>query len=614
MRRGPSRLVHIPEHLRRRVQFSLLYLALIIIFIALSMGLYKGGVHLVTLQAHRVTLSELPSALTLSMIRIILAYIMGLLFSLTAGLMAARYRWAEKIIIPCLDILQSVPVVGFFPAVISFFIALTNGHRIGVEFAAIFLIFTSQAWNIAFAVYESVKSAPQEQIDAVMSFGLKGSQRFWKFYLPLCTPRLVYNTILSWTNGWFFLVACEIIANGPVRYYLPGIGSFLARAAESDNTPYLVGGLVALTSTIILLDMFIWKPLTLWSFRFRNETVSDLHVPPQSLVYKFYSSLSRTLMPIRKVVISLFYPFVWFVRDIVSPLLWDLPTTIVKQVGNGVSRKIRTPFAKRQGLELEDYQFFRKSFWIKILNTLAWIAVAVGTFIASYTLARWLRPPWPDLVFKIPEALLFSTARLVTALVISALWVFPVVLLLWNRTRLRNLFSTLAQIGASLPAIALFPLFVLLIANKVGGGMELSSLLLLLTGMQWYLLFNCLAGAAAVPSDLVEVTQSYGLSTTDTWKKLVLPTIAPAAVTGTITAWGGGWNALVVSEYVTFKNEVLKVQGIGALLNESVYSLGDSRATMLVLTAMIAWIIVLNVILWQPLYRVVTQRYRMDLG
>jgi NitT/TauT family transport system permease protein len=569
--------------------------------------------HLAELRPEQVTLAELPSALMLSLFRVLLAYAASLLFSFVLGLLAARTRQGEKLIIPVLDILQSVPVVGFFPAAIAFFIGVFQGHRFGIELAASFLIFTSQAWNMAFAVYEATKTIPQDNFDAVVSFGVKGSQRFWKLYAPACVPRLVYNSILSWSNGWYFLVACEIIAIGNIRYHLPGIGSFLALAAEQDQPRLVVWGLVALTTLVLGVDALVWRPLSAWAERFRqdftttpNPQGSDSSVwnLPSNLVLQAY----RRLRPARRMLLRmlrvLFFPAIWILRDIIAPLIWDLPLSIAKGIAGEVQLQFESPAS------LKVRTFWETSSWFSRL--VLWIIGLILGLIFGWFLAHWLRGPWPAIASQIPLAVLISTGRLTAALAISLIWILPLVLYSWDKPRLRQWLTTLAQVGASLPAIALFPLIILILVRRFGGGMESASIFLLLTGMQWYILFNGLSGTAIIPGDLAEAARALGLSRLQTWRRLVLPAIRPALITGMITAWGGGWNALVVSEYVTHKEEVLTVNGIGALLNRAVYQLGDGKAIGLCLGAMVVWILLLNGLIWRPLYQSASERYKFD--
>ena len=597
----------VPRYLQRRVRTSLIYFFLFTAFLTGTVAIYKGGVHLAELEAEQVTIGELPAALTLSFLRMLASYVASLMISFVLGLLAARTRWGERIIIPVLDILQSVPVVGFFPAAVSFFIGITSGHRVGVELAAIFLIFTSQAWNLAFAVYEAVRGIPRDNLDAVKSFGVNGSARFWKLYAPVCVPRLVYNSILSWSNGWFFLVACEIIAVGPIRYHLPGIGSFLAKAAEQNEIPLILWGLLSLTLLILTLDFFIWRPLTYWAERFRQdqaaEEESDTGVfknLPQTLFHR----VDPLRLPARRLIRAVLFPVFWILREMLIPLLWDLPAAVIGGLWSRLYHRIALPaFDRWMG-------FVGKIRWAE--RVLAWgtIVLLGGTFL--YYLVLWLMEPWPEIARDIPLAILVSTGRLVVALLLSMAWTLPVVLFVWNRPRARQLLTTIAQIGASLPAIALFPLFILVAVQRFGGGMEAASILLLLTGMQWYVLFNCLGGTAIIPTDLKEVTRSFGLTRTETWKRLVFPAMWPALVTGALTAWGGGWNALVVAEYVAFKDEILSVNGIGALLSRAVYESGDTRAITFCIAAMVGWILILNFLFWRPVYQAAIDRYKLE--
>jgi len=603
----------IPRPIQRRVQQSLISLVLILGLITLVVGVVRGGLHLAELRPEQVTLDELPSALMLSLMRVVSSYIASLFFSFVLGLLAARTRLGEKIIIPILDILQSVPVVGFFPAAIAFFIGIFQGHRFGVELAAAFLIFTSQAWNMVFAVYEAIKTIPQDNFDAVASFGVKGPQRFWKLYAPACVPRLVYNSILSWSNGWYFLVACEIIAIGNIKYHLPGIGSFLALAAEQNQAKLVIWGLISLTTLVLGVDALVWRPLSAWAERFRQDYTTtptpqgdagSVWNLPSNLVLQLY----RKLRPMRRMtwrmIRILFFPLTWLVREILGPLVWGLPVSIARGVASEIQIQLESPQSRKWR------DLWESSSWLSRL--VFWMVGLCAGLLFGVLLSRWLRGPWPDIARQIPLAILISTARLVAALALSLLWILPLVLYTWNKPRIRQWLMTLAQVGASLPAVALFPLIILILVKRFGGGMESASILLLLTGMQWYILFNGLSGTAIIPGDLAEAARALGLSRVQTWKRLVIPAIRPALITGMITAWGGGWNALVVSEYVAHQDEVLTVNGIGALLNQAVYQLGDGKAIGLCLAAMVAWILLLNSLIWRPLYQSAADRYKFD--
>lgn len=583
-----------------RSKASVVYLALFVLLSVLVMGVYQGGVKISELQAETIALPDLPLALFLSFIRMFVAYWISIVFAFVFGLIAARSSLGEKFVLPVLDILQSVPVVGFFPAAITFFIGVTQGHRMGVELSAVFLIFTSLAWNLAFAVYEAVRAIPQESQEAVECFGLRSSHRFLKLYLPASIPRMVYNSILSWSNGWFFLVACEIIAVGPVKYNLPGIGSFLARAAEEENVGLVLWGLLALSSLIIVLDFFIWKPLMVWSERFKQDSVSsgddeteigqflDL---PKTLV----SKLDFLTDPIKRLFSALVFPLVWMIKEIILPLFWDLPSELLSGLWRGVSEPAAPWLQKTE----------------RVRSAAGYFALGFLIIFGFLYFLNWLKGPFPSVMQEIPKGLFYSTLRIFAALGISFSWIIPLIYFSWNKPRFRNALTTVAQLGASLPATALFPLIVLVGVRKLGGGLDFATLVLLTFGIQWYVLFNALGGVATIPSDLADATRSYGLSNWATFKKLVFPAIRPALITGAITAWGGGWNALVVSEYMTVKDEVLKVDGLGSLLSYSVYELGDGRAITMCIVVMVAWILMFNLLMWQPLYRRNLERYRL---
>jgi NitT/TauT family transport system permease protein len=589
----------VPRSTLEKTKSSVIYLLLFMGLIFMVMGIYKGGVHLAELKAETVFLPDLPGALLLSFMRMFAAYVASIIFAFVFGLIAARTELGERIVLPILDILQSVPVVGFFPAAISFFIGITHGHRIGVELSAVFLIFTSQAWNLGFAVYESVKAIPEENEEAVSSFGLAQSQRFFRLYLPASVPRLVYNSILSWSNGWFFLVACEIIAVGPVKYNLPGIGSFLAKAAEEEQVELVLWGLFALGILILTIDIFVWKPLLSWAERFKQEATTnqdDEEGVFLNLPKTIASRLSFLTEPFFKLFYVVSYPLRWLFKEILFPLLWDLPAALLSGLWKEVSRPVE-PLIQRTRKVRAAVGFFSLGFLVVLGGFYMW---------------NWFKGPLPPVMAEIPISLLYSTLRIAAALAISFLWILPVVYLTWNRPRIRHLLTTVAQLGASLPATALFPLIVLVGVRKFGGGMDFATLVLLTFGIQWYVLFNAIGGVAVIPSDLVDAARSYGLSKFGTFKKLVFPAIRPALITGAITAWGGGWNALVVAEYITVKDQVMKVKGLGALLSYSVYELGDGKAITLCILVMVAWILFFNLLMWQPLYHRNLEKYKLS--
>jgi len=530
-----------------------------------------------------VTARHLPYYAFCSFNRMLVAYVLALLFSICYGMMAARGRIWERVMIPAIDIAQSVPVVGFFPAAVYFFVALAHGSRLGVEMAAVFLIFTSQAWNLALGVFESIRTIPDDSREALEAFGANGWLRFRKLSLPACVPKLVYNSILSWVAGWYFLIACEIITAGPSTYRLPGLGSFLMEAANRGRNAEMVLGLIALLLIIIAMDLVVWQPLSVWAEKFRYEFTSG-------------AEAERSLGMLH--AIGLLGPSVYrAVCLIVRPLVVMVQGLLDAAPPLGArTRECATRAARVVGY--------------------AALAAFTGFFIYALlrgldALLRTLMTPWPAAVRQIPAATLASTIRMIVAYAISLGWTLPCALAAINSPRFKRWLSPIAEIVGSMPATALFPVIVVLVI-QVTGEMNLASILLILTGMQWYLLFNLLAGASQIPEELKEFARAYRLSRWETWRKLDVPALVPSIVTGSITAWGGGWNALILSEYFVYRGHTYKVLGLGALLDAATYETGNNLMILLSLLSMVVVVVSLNRLVWRRLYNVATERYRFD--
>jgi NitT/TauT family transport system permease protein len=566
---------------RRLINGSLSFLALAAI-IALFFAYRSHAQHLIP---HNVPVStrHLPYYAFCSFYRMLAAYIIALIFSIIYGMAAARGGLYERILIPAIDIAQSVPVVGFFPAAVYFFVALAHGSRLGVEMAAVFLIFTSQAWNMALGVYEAVKTIPEDSKDAIESFGGRGWLKFKRLLLPASVPKLVYNSILSWVAGWYFLIACEIITVGPASYRLPGLGSFLWEAAEKGRTVDLAAGLLALLAIIVLMDMIVWQPLSTWAEKFKYEFAASSGAV-QSL--GMFDALSGVGPAVTRALRAILVPPIRMIARAIEAL--------------------------PSGPELSPEQSKRVG---AIVRTLIISAIVIFTTWALarglLALVRTLSQPWPSDVTRIPEAIVLSTIRMTIAYAISLAWTVPCALAASENPRFNRVLSPIAEIVGSMPATALFPIIVVVVI-EVTGGMNLASILLILTGMQWYLLFNLLAGINQVPEDLKEAARAFGLSRVARWRKLILPAITPSLITGSITAWGGGWNALILSEYFVYKNQTYQVLGIGSLLDAATYKSGNGVMILLSLLSMIAVVLLLNRLMWRPLYNLATERYRLD--
>jgi NitT/TauT family transport system permease protein len=531
-----------------------------------------------------VSLGHLPYYAFCSFYRMLAAYMVALIFSLIYGPMAASSRAAERVLLPAIDIAQSVPVVGFFPAAIYFFVAIAHGGRLGVELAAIFLIFTSMAWNMALGMYESVRTIPDDSREALGAFGASRWLKLRRLILPACVPKLVYNSILSWMAGWYFLIACEIITAGPAHsYQLPGLGSYLMSAADKGRSGEIVAGLLVLLAIIVLMDAIVWQPLSIWAEKFRYEFAATSE-PMRSL--GMLDALSALGPAITRIMHALLRPPFRSIRQAFSSTPPFNPAAHPRLVGAAYYSCI----AALTGLAL-----------------LLVYAVVDGMI----ALVRTLIEPWPAVSRLIPAATAFSVLRLLAAYLISLAWTVPCAIAASESQRFARRLTPIAEIIGSIPATALFPLIVVFVI-RITGGMNLASILLILTGMQWYLLFNLLAGVSQIPADLKEAARAFGLSRLATWRKLTIPSMIPSLLTGSITAWGGGWNALILSEYFVYRGQTYRVFGLGALLDDATYQAGSGVMILLTLLSMVLVVIMLNRLVWRRFYDVATERYKID--
>lgn len=531
-----------------------------------------------------------------SLLRMTIALVISYVFAITYGVAAARNKKAEKILMPILDILQSVPILGFFPAAIFFFIALFHHSWVGVEMAAVFLIFTSQAWNLAFAVYESVSSIPADLEEVSGSFGLKWWKKFTTLYIPASLPKLIYNGILSWSAGWYYLVAAEMISIGSQQFNMHGIGSYLAEATYTGDYQGTIMGLSVLVMMILFVDLILWRPLRHYANRFRYESVSsdeDQHhkggVQDQRITW-LRSHLA--ILPARP-----------------TGLTQAITTSRFKPIIATVRHATEEPkFVQRH----------RKPILITAIVIILGVfvitseAFLVGLISFPSSISSDLKKPEiAAIASQIPAALGASILRLLVAYLISIAWIIPLALKLADRPKAFGTSIFTMEILASLPATALFPIIVLGTMN-LPGGLQLTSIILTMTGMQWYLLFNILGGVKAIPSDLAEAAKTYRITGLQKLRKFILPAILPTFITGSITAWGGGWNALVLSEYITFNKQTLSVQGIGALMNEAAYNLGSVTLLTLTIVVMVCVVVGMNRLVWRRLYKITFTKYKLD--
>ncbi|PIW10924.1 MAG: hypothetical protein COW37_01415 [Caldiserica bacterium CG17_big_fil_post_rev_8_21_14_2_50_35_7] len=548
----------------------------IILILGLVYTFYKRQI---TIQGYisTLTVKQLPFYAMRSLIRMVSAYLLSLLFSFIYGFLAATSKRREAIMLPILDILQSIPILGFFPAAIYFFVSISPTKMLGAEFAAIFLIFTSQAWNIAFSVYESISMIPKDIEEAYNLFDPEGNLKLFRLYIPATIPKLVYNSILSWTNGWFFLVASEIFAIGSESYRLPGIGSFILEAASQNKISLMFLGVLVLAVIIVFLDLFIWKPISQWSRKYTYSVSPGEEETKEAwdVVIIFWEAVGN------------FFKYIFrFIKKI--NLRPALNFNFLKRFWRGKIANI-----------------FRKAVLVILLGLVGYLSFIVLKAIPSIV----IQLKFGDFLVSI-KALLYSFLRILVSYIIAFSWTFPFAIFLFRHPKAARFISPVIQILPSIPAIAFFPL-ILYFLLPFKGGLNITAIIIILSGMQWYLLFTVYGGLKTIPDDLQEFTDSFGVRGITRLKRLLLPAALPSIMTGTITAVGGAWNALVVAEYTTLNNKVYSVTGIGSVLNSSIAS-NNQSLFIISLFVMVATVFSMNHFVYRPLYDKIINRYRME--
>jgi NitT/TauT family transport system permease protein len=521
---------------------------------------------------------DLPLYALYSLVRIGIAYALSLAFALAYGYIAASSRRAEILMVPLLDILQSIPVLSFLPGVMLAMVAIFPHSQLGVELGCILLIFTGQVWNIAFSFYSSLKSIPRELDEAAKIFRFSRWQRFAELDLPFSTIGLVWNSMMSVAGGWFFLMACEMFVLGKRDFRLPGLGSFLQTAASHGNTPAILWGVAAMVAVVVLLDQLVWRPIIIWADKFKFEQVESSNASHATLLHL----LGRASILIRLYRL-LFLPFFnWL--------------TLIFTLG-----------ARRAA---ETFSVPKQHHWRRWIGYLLGAGVLVGLGFAVFHAARELSGLHREDYIELVESAALTFLRVNAALILGALWTVPAGVAIGSNPRVARIAQPLVQIAASIPATALFPI-ILLFLLRLRGGLELAAMLLMLLGTQWYILFNVIAGAIAIPTDLKEVAHIFRFSSWDRWRHLILPGIFPYLVTGLVTASGGAWNASIVAEYFHFQGRIVSTAGLGSTIS----SASDSGRfdVLLASTLIMASIVVLiNRLLWRRLYRLASSRFKLE--
>jgi NitT/TauT family transport system permease protein len=519
-------------------------------------------------------LVHLPEYTLRTTLRMFIALFASFVFSLVVATLAAKSRKAAIVILPALDILQSVPVLGFLTFTVVFFMGLFPGKETGVECAAIFAIFTSQVWNMTFSFYQSLRTVPNDLYDVSRQFSFSPWQHFIRLELPFATPGLVWNMMMSMSGGWFFVVASEAITVGDTTVSLPGIGSWLALAIEQQNIAAIAWAVLAMVGVIIAYDLLFFRPIVAWADRFRFEQTAS-QKRPRSRVYDLLRS--TRLVPC------------------VLQALAGIKTSLFLD---------KLPRMPRIG--------FKSSARFNRASDLIWIALVIAACMAGILqLSRFIGSTLglEDVIstFGLGLATLLRVAVLIV--LASVLWV-PIGVWIGLNPRWAERLQPVAQLLAAFPANVLFPFAVIaIVALKLNPDIWLSPLMVL--GTQWYILFNVIAGASALPTDLREAARSFHVRGWQWWRQFALPGIFPYYITGALTAAGGSWNASIVAEAVSWGNEHLYASGLGSYIAQATAA-GDLQRVALGVSVMSIFVVGFNRLLWRPLYGFAERRLRID--
>ena len=506
---------------------------------------------------------NLPVYAMRTTLRMFAALAASLLFTFTYGTAAAKSRRAALVLVPVLDVLQSVPILGFLTFTVVFFMNLFPGQVLGLELAAIFAIFTSQAWNMAFSMYQSLKTVPADLSECAVSFHLTGWQRFWRLEVPFAAPGLIWNTMMSMSGGWFFVVASEAVTVGDNSWKLPGIGSYVALALEQRNITAVFWAILAMLLVILAYDQLLFRPLVAWSAKFRFETTAGATASDPWML----RLMRRTHL-----------------LKIIGSGIGDAPVFIG---GMRLSLRSRAVATHKEPSRVVDIV------WSGVLLVLVALAVWRVVNFASQALA------WSD----VTEAVLLGVLTLVRVVILMILatliWV-PIGVWLGLRPVWARRAQPIAQFMAAFPANLFFPPFVLFIVYfNLSPDIWLTPLMVL--GTQWYILFNVIAGAAAFPGDLKEVASNFRIGGWLWWRKVIIPGIFPYYITGAITASGGSWNAAIVAEVASWGDTKLQAHGLGAYIAAATDK-GDMARVVLGVVVMSIFVVLFNRLLWRPLY------------
>lgn len=519
--------------------------------------------------------SHLPYYALRTVLRMFFALIFSLLFTFIFGAWAAKSRRAEKIIIPAIDILQSVPILGFLSISVVGFIALFHGSMLGPECAAIFVIFTSQAWNMALSFYQSLRTVPKDLIEASHMYHLSAWQRFWRVEVPFAMPALLWNTMMSMSGSWFFVVAAEAISVANQNITLPGIGSYIALAISHADSHAIVYAIVAMFLVILIYDQLFFRPLVIWAEKFKLDANAAEHTSRSWVT----SILQRTQA--LKVLNKFFSP-------------------IFDKIINFSFSKASKPIEREVNPRLNA---ITNIIWYAVVFI---IIITCCIFLANYIFGSLS-------VHEVGKVFLFGLAtgaRVIAAIIFCTIVWIPLGVWIGSRERLASRMQPVMQFLAAFPANLLFPVVVFLIV-KYSLNIQIWVTPLMILGTQWYVAFNVIAGTMAIPKELHLAVDNLNATGWLRWKKLILPAIFPYYVTGAITAVGGAWNVSIVAEFVKWGHQTLIATGVGSYIQQATI-VGNFPEVALGVTVMCIYVLLLNRVFWRPLYEFAEKRFRME--
>lgn len=526
--------------------------------------------------------SMLPYYAGRSLLRMFIAFGASLVFTLIYGYIAAKSQTAEKILIPLLDMLQSIPVLGFLSATIIAFISLFPGSLLGVELASILAIFTGQAWNMTFSFYNSLKTIPKDLQEVAKVLHLNWWQRFIKLEVPFSMIGLVWNSMMSFGGGWFFLAASEAISVLGQDIRLPGVGSYLATAIAAGDLEAIGYSIITMIAMIMLVDQLMWRPLVVWSQRFKME-LTEASDAPTSFVYDVLY---------RSSLIGIF-------NEMLFTPLWRMINLVLNGVASVMEKATR------------DFQSVPQLLYISKLMKFLVILIVFAIMQEPMQQAVGLVSSMDNSnLLEIIKLGGYTLGRVMIAVLLGALWAVPVGVWIGLNPRLAKVLQPIIQIAASFPANMLFP-FITILFLKYQVNFEWGAISLMMLGTQWYILFNVIAGTMSIPNDLHEAGAIFKLQGWQKWKTLILPSIFPFLITGIITASGGAWNASIVSELVSWHDKHLVATGLGAYISQ-VTEQGDWGGIIWGITVMCVFVVIINRFLWRRLYQLAEAKYHLD--